>query len=126
MSIAAGSFPHRITIQKTTGARDEWNSPDPQGWEDVAKVWANVRFQSGAESIRAGADVSIVRASVRIRWRTGIDAGMRVLYGGQVFDIEAVLPGADRVHVDLVCKLLPVVDAPLPAPAPDPDDGGWG
>ncbi|MBF6631811.1 MAG: phage head closure protein [Comamonas sp.] len=127
MSIAQGSFPHRVAIQRPTGAQDSWGTPEPQGWEDVALVWSNVRFQSGSESIRAGADVSIVRASVRIRWRTGIDAGMRVQFGGQVFDIEAVLPSVDRTYVDLVCKLLPVTDAPAPpAPEPDPGDGGWG
>ena len=104
----AGPLNSRITIQRKTAAADAWGTPEPQGWEDVAKVWANVRYLSGSESIRAGADVSIVRASIRIRWRTGIDAGMRVLHAGQVYDIEAVLPGADRKHIDLVCKLLPV------------------
>ena len=121
-----GQLRDRITIQRPTGAQDSWGSPDPAGWEDLAKLWSNFRFQSGSESIRAGADVSIVRASVRIRWRTDIDAGMRVLFGAQVFDIEAVLPSSDRVHVDLVCRLLPVTDAPQPTPEPDPGNGGWG
>ena len=118
----AGELRDRITIQRKTAAADAWGTPEPQGWEDVAKVWSNVRHQSGSESIRAGADTSIVRASIRIRWRTGIDAGMRVLHAGQVFDIEAVLPGVGRQHVDLVCRVLPVTDAPASDPAP----GGWG
>lgn len=124
----AGQLRDRITIQRKTGATDEWGTPVPQGWEDVAPVWADVRFQSGTETIRAGADVSIVRASARIRWRTGIDPGMRVLFGTQVFDIEAVLPSSDRKHVDLVCRLLPVLDAPAanPEPKPDSGNGGWG
>lgn len=121
----AGELRDRITIQRKTAAADAWGTPEPQGWEDHAKVWANVRHQSGSESIRAGADTSIVRASIRIRWRTGIDAGMRVLHAGQVYDIEAVLPGAGRQHVDLVCRVLPVTDAPA-LPEPDPGDGGWG
>lgn len=122
----AGELRDRITIQRKTAAADAWGTPEPQGWEDHAKVWSNVRHQSGSESIRAGADVSIVRASIRIRWRAGIDAGMRVLHVGQVYDIEAVLPGVGRQHVDLVCRVLPVTDAPDPAPEPDPGDGGWG
>ncbi len=100
----AGQLKHRITIQRPTGAQDAWGTPEPAGWEDVALVWADFRYLSGSGSIKAGADVSTVRASVRIRWRTGVDAGMRVLHGGQVFDVEAVLPGAGRLHVDLVCK----------------------
>lgn len=127
----AGALRHRITIQRKTEAKDEWGTPIPGGWEDVALVWADIKHQSGSESIRAGADVSIVRASVRIRWRTGIDAGMRVLYQGQAYDIEAVLPGGNRQHLDLVCKLVSIVDEPQPqTPDPDPDpggdDGGWG
>ena len=122
----AGSLNSKITIQRKTAAADAWGTPEPQGWEDVAKVWSNVRHQSGSESIRAGADVSIVRASIRIRFRSDITAGMRVLYSGQVFDIEAPLPSADRKHVDLVCKLLPVTDAPTPEPEPDLGGGGWG
>lgn len=121
----AGSLNSKITIQRKTAAADAWGTPEPQGWEDVAKVWSNVRHQSGSESIRASADVSIVRASIRIRWRAGIDAGMRVLHAGQVYDIEAVLPGVGRQHVDLVCRVLPVTDAPA-LPEPDPGDGGWG
>lgn len=127
----AGKLTERITIQRPTGARDEWNTPRPQAWKDVASVWADIRHQSGSESIRAGVDVSIVRASIRIRWRTGIDASMRVLYQGQAFDIEAVLPGGNRQHIDLVCKLVSVADepqpqAPAPDPEPDPGGGGWG
>ena len=125
----AGALRHSIHIQRRTGGHDEWNSPKPQAWENITAkpIWANVRFLSGSESIKAGADVSTVRASIRIRWRAGVDAGMRVLHQGQVFDVEAVLLGADRKHIDLVCRLLPIADAPAPAPEPEPDPGGgWG
>ena len=124
----AGQLRDRIAIQRKTGGQDDWGTPLPEAWEDLAKVWADVRHQSGSESIRAGADVSIVRASIRIRRRIDVDAGMRVLFGTQVFDIEAVLPSSDRKHVDLVCRLLPVLDAPAanPEPKPDSGNGGWG
>lgn len=104
-TLRAGSLKDRITIQRKTGAADEDGTPLPSGWEDLAKVWANVRHLSGSEAIRGDAQVSAVRASIRIRWRAGINAGMRVIHAQQVYDIEAVLPGATREHVDLVCKL---------------------
>lgn len=126
MTIIAGSFPHQIHIQRKSGGQDDWGTPLPEAWENITAtpIWSNVRYLSGSEAIKAGADVSTVRASVRIRWRTGIDAGMRVVHSGQVLDIEAVLPGVGRQHVDLVCRLLPVTDAPQPGP--DPGSGGWG
>lgn len=106
MTIIAGAFPHQIHIQRKTGGQDGWGTPLPEAWESITAkpIWANVKYLSGSESIKAGADVSVVRASVRIRWRAGIDAGMRVVHGADTLDIEAVLPGAGRQHVDLVCK----------------------
>lgn len=106
-TLRAGGLKHRITIQrKTSGMEDEYNQPLPEAWESLtpSPIWANVRHQSGSEATKADASVSTVKASIRIRWRIGIDAGMRVLYAGAVYDIEAVLPGGNRQHVDLVCK----------------------
>lgn len=100
----AGQLDTPITIQRKTGGTDAWGAPLPEAWEDYATVWANVRHLSGTESIKAGADVSVVRASIRIRWRTDITAGMRVLHGAAVYDVEAVLPGARREYVDLQAK----------------------
>lgn len=108
MTVIAGSFPHRVTIQRHTQEKDAWGTPIPGSdkWELVATCWANVRHLSGSETIKADADISTVRASVRIRWRAGIDAGMRLLHGGQTYDIAAVLPGPNRQNIDLVCKLI--------------------
>lgn len=103
-TLRAGTLRDRIHIQRRTGGKDDWGTPLPEAWEDFAKVWADVRHQSGSESIRAGADVSIERASIRIRRRADVGAGMRVLHAGSIYDIEAVLPGVDRAHIDLVCK----------------------
>ncbi len=128
MTIIAGSFPHQIHIRRKTEGKDAWGTPLPNAWENLTAkpIWANVRFLSGSEAIKADADVSIVRASVRIRWRVGITAGMQVVFGGQVLDIDAVLPGAGRQHVDLVCTLASVTEAPGTNHDPDPGDGGWG
>lgn len=100
----AGTLDTRITIQRKTGGTDAWGAPLPEAWEDYATIWANVRHLSGTESIKAGADVSVVSASIRIRWRQDVTAGMRVVAGAAVYDIEAVLPGPRREYVDLAVK----------------------
>ena len=100
----AGQLDTLIVIQKRTGGTDAWGTPLPEGWADHCKVWANVRHLSGSESIKAGSDVSVVRASARIRWRTDITAGMRVQAGPDTLDIEAVQNGPRGVYLDLVCK----------------------
>src|SRR5690606_11880366 len=97
----------RLTIQAPGTAVDALGQPIP-GWTDVATVWGDVRHLNGTESIKAGAVTSAVNASIRIRWRTGLDAGMRVLVGATVYEIKAVLPDTQRrEHVDLVCEVLP-------------------
>lgn len=102
-TLRAGTLRHRITIQARTKGQDAVGQP-VDIWEDVAQVWANARHLSGTESIKAASDVSVVRASFRIRHRSGINAGMRILHAGAVYDIEAVLPGGRREWVDLAAK----------------------
>ncbi|MFY1954966.1 phage head closure protein [Achromobacter xylosoxidans] len=77
-------------------------------WIEHAATWANVRFPSGSATIKAGSDVSLVRASMRIRFRDDIRSDMRVVTSGMVFDIQSVLPDlSGREYVDLVCQSIP-------------------
>ena len=103
----AGRLNTRCVIQRRTGGTNDWGEPLPEGWETHATVWANVKHLSGSEAIKADAEVSTVRASIRIRYRSDITAGMRVLIGLAVYDIEAVLSDtARREFVDLACKAV--------------------
>lgn len=98
----AGKFNNRIIIQQRTSTQDAIGQP-VQTWSDVATVWADIKHPSGLAAIKADADVSLVRASIRIRKRAGIDAGMRVVRGADVYDIQAVLPVENgKVYLDLV------------------------
>lgn len=96
----------RCVLQAPGTTQDELGQPIP-GWTDVATVWGDVRLRSGLESIKAGAVVSTVQASVRIRYRTGINAGMRVLVGSVPYEVLAVQPDVGgREYVDLVCQVV--------------------
>lgn len=98
------SHDSRITIQRPGTSQDEAGEP-VESWVPVATVWATIRHVNGLATIRSGADVSVVKASIRINWRTDVDDSMRVVHGATVYDIEAVLPDvAGRKHVDLVCQ----------------------
>lgn len=100
----AGSLSSRISIKARSTSVDAIGQP-VETWTTLATVWANVRHLSGSESIKADRELSVVRASIRIRWRTDVDAGMRVTAGGSTYEIRAVLPDAQRREfVDLVCE----------------------
>lgn len=103
--IAAGQLKTRATIQQRSAAQDALGQP-VETWSTVAVVWANVRFPSGLAAVKADADLSVVKASIRIRYQAGIDAGMRVSADGQLFNILAVLPSRNEGHTDLACEVI--------------------
>lgn len=102
--IQAGKFDKRINIEQRSTDTDELGQPI-ETWTLVAAVWAHIRFPSGLSSIKADADVSTVKASIRVRYMVGIDAGMRVVHGSDIYDIKAVLPNQSERFVDLVCEV---------------------
>lgn len=101
--ISAGQLTERINIEQRTTTQDSIGQP-VETWSLVSAVWASIRHPSGLSAIKADADVSIVKASIRIRYRAGIDAGMRVVHGLTIYDIKAVLPNRAGGYVDLVCE----------------------
>ena len=102
----AGILRDRIYIQRKTGAKDRFNTALPDAWENITagRIAANVEHQGGLSTIKADADVSIVRASVRVRRRADVCADMRIQFGSAIYVIDAVLPGKSREYMDLVCR----------------------
>ncbi len=105
----AGKLNKRVTLQRLQQqdpGPGEYEQSAP-GWIDVAALWADIRFQNGLETVKGGAETSIARASVRVRYRDGITSGMRIVHGSTVYNIKAVLPDVSRKqHVDLVCEVV--------------------
>jgi SPP1 family predicted phage head-tail adaptor len=95
-----------VTLQRPVEGQDSIGQPLP-GWADVAQVFANIRYLNGVESIKAGAETSTARASIRIGYRTDLTSAMRVSIGETVFQVKAVLPDeTERQHVDLDCQVI--------------------
>lgn len=102
----AGRLNRRCVLQSPSQSVDELGQPIP-GWTDVATLWADIRLKSGLESIKAGSPVSTVQASIRIRYRAGVNAGMRVVHNLTAYNITAVQPDVGgREFVDLVCEVV--------------------
>ena len=103
-----GQLNRRITIERRVSGEDAAGQPI-EGWEPVATVWADIRTPSGlsgARDMQGDIATSLVRYSIRIRFRDDLDTEMRVLASGQVFDIKQVRPDyAGRVWTDLVCEV---------------------
>lgn len=108
MAVNAGDLRRRVRIERRVSGVDEIGQP-VSAWETVAEVWADIRGQTGMGTItrqQEGVPASVERYSIRIRYRDGITAGMRVVYGAHVFDIRQVrMDFEGREYTDLVCEL---------------------
>ena len=106
MADAIGRLNNRVTIQQPATGQDEIGQPIPT-WSTLAEVWANVRHLNGVETIKAGAEMSAVKASIRIRRRADVTAAMRVVLGSTVYQVKAVLQDeGKREWTDLVCEVV--------------------
>lgn len=104
--VTAGQLKHRVRLERPAAGFDALGQPT-DGWSLVATVWADVRLPTGLAAVKADADVSQVKASIRIRMRRDVQPGWRVVYRSQSFVIEAVLPDEQGLaSVDLVCKQI--------------------
>lgn len=102
----AGKRNRRVEILKRGEGRDAANDL-MNVWQVVGKAWASIRYVSGITAIKAGAEQEITKASIRIPYGRPVSAGMRVRHGGDVYEIDGVLPDEERrKHADLVCRKL--------------------
>nr|DAS21430.1 MAG TPA: Putative head tail adaptor [Bacteriophage sp.] len=103
----AGQLRHRVEILQRVKEKDK-SGATVLVWRSLCKVWADVRHVSGSETMRHDVLSASVRASVRIRWRAGISADMRVRTENGVYVIRAVIPDLRRREfLDLTCESLP-------------------
>lgn len=102
----AGRMNRRCTIQQQSVTQDALGQ-QVNTWTDVATVWADIRLTSGLEAIKSDVQTSTTKASVRIRYRSGLTSGMRVVHNLVNYQINAVMPDiGGREYVDLVCEVL--------------------
>ena len=114
MGMSADGLNRRVRIERRQIGTDDWNQP-LEWWEAVATVWANIKGQTGLGSItraQEGVAASVDAYSVRIRYREGLDAGMRVrrvvngVPDGPPFDIRQVRMDYERREwTDLICEV---------------------
>lgn len=102
----AGSINCVVKLQALSSGEDAIGGQSTS-WSDVATIWADIRYLSGLEAVKAGSEVSKASASARIRYRTDVKASMRLLHEGKAYEIKAVLPDVGKKrHVDLLCEVV--------------------
>lgn len=90
MGIEAGKLRHRITIQAPGMAQDPVTGEIRPEWTDFASVWAEITDLSVKEYLAAQSAQSEVSTRVRIRFREGVNATMRIIHRGDIYNIHGV------------------------------------
>ena len=99
-------FKRRVALQRLTTERDPIGQP-VERWVDVGTVWGDVAHKSGLTTIKGDQETSVVKASIRIRYRASVTAGMRAVVAGATYQIDAVLPDlVGKMYIDLVCRRI--------------------
>lgn len=99
----SGMLRHRVTLQRFQQGQDAYGGP-VETWEDVATVWASLEAMSGREFFASQQAQSEVTQRIRIRYRAGVTADMRVIHNGKVFNIVAPLPDNRGRELVLMCR----------------------
>ena len=102
--MSAGKLRDRIDILQRLTSSDALGQQST-AWVGVASLWAEVRFVSGIETIKAGRETSTSRASVRIRSISGLDRQMRARIGAVDYEIVDIVPDQKRAYLTLICEV---------------------
>lgn len=84
--MSSGVYSKRITIQKPNTQQDSVGYIGDE-WTNIATVWANINIGSGREFYAASKVNCELSGIIKIRYRSGIEADMRIIYNGRVFDL---------------------------------------
>lgn len=101
MSLAAGTLNRQVTLQRAVPAGDGQGGTT-RTWTDVAATWAAISARGGKEFQTAKQTRATLTDEVRIRYRTGITADMRVVYGTRVLSIAQPPIDVDARHEQLL------------------------
>lgn len=102
----AGRLDRLVTIQSNAPTQSATGAA-LDSWSDLATVWAARLDGKGREFFEA-AQVKAEAATIyRIRWRDDVTAGMRILDGAEIWDIQSVaLIGGRREALEVVATRL--------------------
>lgn len=84
----SGRLRNKVTIQTIVNSVNEFGEPLSNGnkYEDYKTVWASITPVSGKESFLSNADFSKTTHKIKIRYIPNIDASMRIIWQGRVFN----------------------------------------
>jgi SPP1 family predicted phage head-tail adaptor len=84
-----GEMRHRITIQRVTISTND-NGYEMETPELIKEVWAKVSNLHGSEFFAAKAIQAENTVKFTVRYMSGLDQSMQILFQGKVYNITAI------------------------------------
>ena len=104
---AAGALQHRLVLQTRNPSADGGGGDLGDPWAapvTVATLWGDVRPLNGDERLRAMKLENRVTHRIAVRYRAGVTADMRIVFGTRTFNIRAAIDvGERRRNLELLC-----------------------
>lgn len=92
-SLSAGTLRHHVAIDQPVSTQDPITGEMMTVWAEIAvNVPAAVEPLSGREYIAAAQANSSISARIKIRYRPGLNAAMRIRHDAAIYGIKAILP----------------------------------
>jgi SPP1 family predicted phage head-tail adaptor len=91
-----GPLRHKLRIEEQSQTQDGTTGAITVAWETVATVYGAIEPLSVRNFLAADAVQSKIEANIRIRYRSDINASMRIVdvATSNVYNIEGILPDA--------------------------------
>jgi len=104
--VNVGRLNKRVVLQAPVTEQDDAGEEVITSWSEVARIWAAVEPLQGRELFAAQAVNSEITHRVRIRYRAGVNARMRVLYGARELYLKAppIDPLEKHRELHLMCS----------------------
>ena len=100
----AGKLRRQITIQSRTAAQSG-SGEVSYTWATLATVWSERIDLRAGERMMASQPTAVLDSVFVIRYRTDVDSTMRVVDGGDTFEVDAVRnPEGRNRQLELLCK----------------------
>lgn len=103
----AGKLRHRITIEEPVESQDDYGE-EVRWWQPLpflSETWAEKEDLSGRELFQAQQVNALVTTQFTLRYRTDVNARMRIKHDGQYYGIESVQdPDGEKKKLLLICS----------------------
>ena len=100
-----GALRHQLTIKAINTTEDSYGEVTEDPTTTECTVWGSIEPLSGRELLLAQQIQATVTHRVRIRYHSGLDPSMQIVFGTRTFDILSIINLEERNReLEIMCR----------------------